>query len=209
MAVLLVTIPRTKRRICEEVVQVDAIVKRRRPSFERCCGQRPSCPASGADGRRFARLVRGPPTFRARLSDLVVGGIAARHGASGPARIVRRASGPPPGGDRRRPAGVGRSRPRRVGGRVQHRPDAARPDESGLPVRLDPYDRRGLRTATASAKWPWLSVTTVQRFASAVAATIMSRALRGRPDLVPSAMRRAQTRAARSSKATARPANKA
>ena len=54
-----------------------------------------------------------------------------------------------------------------------------------------------------------LSVTSVQSFASAIAAIIISSALRGRPLRVPSAISLAHTSAARSSKGSTLPANRA
>src|SRR5260221_2674481 len=54
-----------------------------------------------------------------------------------------------------------------------------------------------------------LSVTTVQPWASATAAMIVSSALRGRPCALLSAMRRAQIKPAFSSKGSTRPANSA
>ena len=68
---------------------------------------------------------------------------------------------------------------------------------------IQPRYRRdiGLNVATAPRKSRSFSVATVHPFATAVAAMIMSVALRGRPVAVPSAIRRAHSAAARSSKA--------
>ena len=68
--------------------------------------------------------------------------------------------------------------------------------------------RRGL-TISMSAKSLSLSVTTMQSLASATAAIIVSRALRGLPFAVPSAISRAQIRPARSSNGSTRPAKSA
>lgn len=59
------------------------------------------------------------------------------------------------------------------------------------------------------AKWRSFAVATVSPAAAAVAATTMSIALRGRPAAVPSAMRRAHSSAAHSSKGSTRPAKSA
>ncbi len=67
--------------------------------------------------------------------------------------------------------------------------------------------RIGLRKGITRRKWRSLSVTTAQPFARAMAATIMSRALRGCPLARPSAMSPPQTSAAGSSKERTRPAN--
>lgn len=66
-----------------------------------------------------------------------------------------------------------------------------------------------LRTDLIPAKCFSLSVTIVQPLDSATAAMIMSKALRGRPAAVPSAISLAQTRPAFSSKGRTRPAKRA
>ena len=68
--------------------------------------------------------------------------------------------------------------------------------------------RRGL-TISMPAKSFSLSVTTIQSLASAIAAIIASRALRGLPFAVPSAIKRAQIRPALSSNGSTRPAKSA
>lgn len=67
----------------------------------------------------------------------------------------------------------------------------------GSPSPFHPPPRIGL-TIFTPAKSRSLSVTTTQSFASAMAATIISSGLRGRPCAAPSAIRRAQTLAASS-----------
>ncbi len=71
-----------------------------------------------------------------------------------------------------------------------------------------PSRRIGFNVSTP-AKSLSLPVTTTQAFASAVAAMMVSSALRGRPCALPSAISRAQAWAAFSSKGNTRPANSA
>lgn len=74
---------------------------------------------------------------------------------------------------------------------------------------LQVLPRPGFIQATpVSRKCRSFAVATVSPCAVAVAATIMSVALRGRPAAVPSAIKRAHSRAARSSKGRTRPANR-
>ena len=76
-------------------------------------------------------------------------------------------------------------------------------------IRTDQVTARIGLTIVSPAKSLSLSVATTQSFASAIAAIIMSSALRGRPVAVPPAIKRAQMSAAFSSKGSTRPANRA
>jgi hypothetical protein len=87
-----------------------------------------------------------------------------------------------------------------------HRGDDCLPRGSKRAVH--PSDPRGLTRLTPPNSFS-LPVTTMQSFASAIAAMIASRAPRGRPLALPSAISLAHARAAFSSNAKTRPANNA
>ena len=145
-----------------------------------------------ADGRRtLSDISRAVNNFDRNPSRVIFGG-------SNSARARRQATARPASRRHRRQL----RRERRAGR------SGSRAMASAKRCQRLPWARSGLMNFNPAKSFS-LSVATTQLLASAVAATIMSSALRGRPLAVPSAISRAQIRAAFSSKASTRPANRA
>ena len=149
-----------------------------------------------ADGRRtLSDISRAVNNFDRNPTRVIFGGGNSQAAAPPPPPAPPPAAPRAPSGQKRQPLPRnGESRRRRAGR------SGSSPSSNAKRCQRLPWARSGLMIFNPANSFS-LSVATTQLLASAVAATIMSSALRGRPLAVPSAISRAQIKAACSSKA--------